>query len=559
MKYVFVYGGVFSGLGKGVVTASIARLLKASNLRVSVVKIDPYFNYDAGTLRPTEHGEVWVTWEGVETDMDLGTYERFLNQRIGGNCNLTSGKVFGEVIEDERKGKYLGRTVQLIPHVVEKILEKISEAAENSDVVVVEVGGVVGDYENIPYLLAARLAEMGERNDVIHVLVVYFPIPPHLGEMKTKPAQHAIRQLFSHGITPDVVIGRAPVPLDGVRKEKIERTTGIPRERVISLPDLKNIYEAPVYLKEEGITEVFRERWGLPDPKLSDWEERLRRMEDPDDEVRIVIAGKYVKIGDFELPDSYVSILEALKHAWAETGVRPEVTLLDTRELDERVLLDADGVIVPGGFGATGVEGKIRAVQLARENDIPFLGLCYGMQLAVVEFARNVAGLEGAHTTEVEGNTPHPVIDVLPEQAEVLGKGLYGGTMRLGEYAAHLIEGSLARRVYEGSGWYEEAESLEEVFREREELYRMGKTEKPFIFERHRHRYEVNPRYIHTLEDAGLVFSGIHVRYDGVPLVEFVETPDHPFFLGTQPHPEYKSRFERPSPVFVSFIRAASR
>ncbi len=339
----------------------------------------------------------------------------------------------------------------------------------------------------------------------------------------------------------------------------MEKTVGIKKENVISFPDIDNIYKSPIILHNEGIVKVFKDRWGLKDPDLSDWEERLYRMENPDDEVKIAFVGKYVKTGNFELPDSYVSIIEAFKHAWAETGIKPDITLLDASEIDKFNLHDFNGIVVPGGFGSVGVEGKITAAKVARENDIPYLGLCYGMQLAVVEFARNVLGLEGAHTTEVDKNTPHPVIDVLPEQVEVLEEGLFGGTMRLGEYAAHLKEGTIVHKIYSSSGWYEEAEELENMFIERNELFRMGKTPKPFIFERHRHRYEVNPEYISPLEDEGMLFSGVHIRNDGVPLVEFVEIPDHPFFLGTQPHPEFKSRFERPSPIFVEYLRAVSK
>ncbi len=560
MRYVFVYGGVFSGIGKGVIAASIARILKSRGANVSVVKIDPYLNYDAGTLRPTEHGEVWVTWDGIETDMDLGTYERFLGERISGKNNITSGKVYFNIISDERAGKFLGKTVQIIPHLIERIKKMIRSASTEKDVVIVEIGGVVGDYENIPYLVAAKDIELQEgKENVAHVLVAYFPVPPHLGEMKTKPAQHAVRHLSSVGIFPDFLIGRAPVPLDEERKMKMELTTHIPAQRVFSVPDVENIYKIPLLLEKQGVGEELAKMFGLGSPCLDDWEKRVANMENPKDEVDIVLVGKYVLSGSFKLPDAYVSIREALFHVWADTGIKPNLIFVDTRDMDENMLRDAHGIIVPGGFGTSGIDEKIRAIRIARENDIPYLGLCLGLQLAVVEIMRNVVGLHDAHTTEVDPKTPHPVVDLLPEQKNILEQHRLGGSMRLGEYAAALEENTKVFEAYAKSTRFREAEELKKIFVDRNEHFRIGKTEGHIVFERHRHRYEVNPAYHDALRDVGVVLSGKHIRLDGQVLLEFMELSDHPFFVATQAHPEYKSWFEDPAPIFRAFVLAACK
>ena len=543
MKYVFVVGGVISGVGKGVFTASLARVLKSRGLKVKVIKVDPYYNVDAGTMRPTEHGEVWVTWDGGETDQDLGTYERFLNQNTSYSDNITSGKVFLSMIEKERRGEFLGKTVDY-----HELLEEIYRAweREEGDVTVVEIGGTIGDYNQLPFLHAAALtAHLHGRENVKFVLLVYLPKPGNLGEPKTKPAQMAVTMLRQAGIVPNLVVVRSEEEADSVRLGKIARTTyGI--RHAISLPNVSPVYRVPLVLEEKKVAEYL----GFPgEGNWEDWERRLSRIEDPDDSVEIAIVGKYVKSGNFTFPDAYVSIVESLIHAWAETGIKPEIKFVPAQEIGS---LEAHGIIVPGGFGSTGVEGKIEAIQMARENEIPFLGLCYGMQLAVVEFSRNVLGLD-AHTTEVDPDTPHPVIDFLPGQKEVLEVRGYGRSMRLGEYLANIREGTLAHRVYKGS---EREREARELVNKVEEFRRGEVVEKLFIFERHRHRYEVNPRYVPKIQDGGGVFSGYH--RGGIDLMEIFELPDHPFFVGTQFHPEFKSRFESPAPLFVEFLKASA-
>lgn len=543
-KYIFIFGGVFSGVGKGTGVASIAKILKEHGFKVTAIKIDPYINCDAGTLRPTEHGEVWVTEDGGETDQDLGIYERFLNTPLPKKNNITTGQIYKALIEKERSGKFLGKTVQFIPHVIEEVKSRIKEAAEGFDIAVVEVGGTVGDYENIPFLLAAKSIEreLGKEN-VLYVLVSYFPIPLNIKEPKTKPTQHAIKALLEHGIFPDFVLCRSYEPIDEVRKKKIEQFLNIPSERIISAPDVLNIYEIPLNFEKENLGKKLLSSLGLLSRKVPDfsfWEKLVKSMENSEEEVNVAIVGKYLEIGAYQLEDSYISIKESLNHAGAHLQIKPKIFWIDSKNLEKSEesvsqLRHYHGVIIPGGFGSSGVEGKIKAIQYVRENKIPFLGLCFGLQLAVVEFARNVCNLN-AHTTEIDPGTEHPVITLLPSQQEILQQNNYGASMRLGSYAAKIKEGTLIYELYK-------------------KLNRLVGDE---VIERHRHRYEVNPAYHKILQEKGLIFSGIHMLKEGIELVEFIELPRevHPFFVATQAHPEFTSTLENPNPLFYGFLEA---
>ncbi|MCD6434298.1 MAG: CTP synthase [Candidatus Diapherotrites archaeon] len=556
-KLIFVSGGVISGVGKGTITASIAKCLQQRSLKVAVVKIDPYINIDAGTMRPTEHGEVWVTHDGGEIDQDLGNYERFLDINISKRNNITTGQIYLSLIEKERAGKFLGKTVQPIPHLIEEIKNRINEATRGSDVALVEIGGTVGDYENFPYLFAAKSFEIeyGKEN-VVHILVSYLPMPKHLGEAKTKPTQQAIRALNEIAIVPDFIICRAEQEIDDSRKEKIERYANIPSEHVISAPDLDIVYEIPLKLEKEGFIDKLLKRLSLHSrkPDWSEWKKRINSLKNPRRIFKVALVGKYIASGHFSLADSYISINEALKHAAAFLNSNVEIGWIDANKLNEKQLALFDAIIVPGGFGSTGVEGKINAIKFARETNKPFLGLCYGMQLAVVEFARNVCNLEEAHTTEVNPKTKHPVIDILPEQREILKEGKLGASMRLGEYAAVVEKDSKVYEVYKRFGRIRrdtmKLKTLEEF---RKGIIPRGSN---VIIERHRHRYEVNPKYHKILQQHGLKFSGLHLRSDGIKLVEFIELPNHRFFVATQAHPEFTSRFLRPAPLFVALLEA---
>ncbi len=516
-KFIVVSGGVISGLGKGVFTASIAKILQAHGLSVVPIKIDGYVNVDAGTMSPFEHGECFVTEDGMETDQDLGTYERFLAINLPGNCNLTTGKIFSIVIDKERKGEYLGKTVQIIPHVTDEIKNWIKNVAKGHDICIVEMGGTIGDIENSYFVEACR--QMKAREELFWIHLTLAPILDVVGEQKTKPTQHSVKMLLEQGVQPDMIAVRSPKPLTKSTKDKISLFCNVPIEAVISDPDLDLTYALPFLLEEQGVIEYLKKKLNLTldGRNLDEWKKRVDKLRQPSKKVRIAICGKYTG-----LHDAYISILESLKHASAELGCQPEIVWLETTEFDPKQLKDVDGVIVPGGFGSRGVEGKIDAIKFARENNIPFLGLCYGFQLATVEFARNMCGLQNANTTEVDEKTPHPVITILPEQ---LNTSYKGGTMRLGAYPAMLGEGTVVNKLY-------------------------GSTK---VSERHRHRYEVNPQYIKQLESKGLVFSG--KSPDG-NLMEFLELPDHKFFVATQAHPEFKSRFERPAPLFLGFLKA---
>jgi len=543
-KYIFVVGGVISGVGKGVSVASIGKILQAYGFSVAAVKIDPYINYDAGTLRPTEHGEVWVTEDGGETDQDLGNYERFLSINVPKKNCITTGQIYKAIIDREREGGYLGQTVQFIPHVPDEIKSRIEGAANGSDVVLVEIGGTVGDYENIPFLLSAKSLErkIGKEN-VIYVLVTYLPTPFHINEAKTKPTQQAIQQLFGLGIFPDFILCRAAEQIDDVRKKKIETYVNIEKECVISAPDVTNLYSIPLNFEKENLGKKLLEKLHLEpkkNPDWSRWQQLVDNSSNPGKEVNIAIIGKYLDIGNCQLTDSYLSIKEAIVHSAAHLNCRANISWLDSKNFENgkstESLKDYDGIIIPGGFGSSGVEGKINAIRFCRENNVPFLGLCLGMQLAVVEFARNVCGLD-AHSTEIDQETKEPVIDLMPWQTELLKNSRYGATMRLGAYPAEIKQGTKVHELYS-------------------QLKRFQNPEKNIVSERHRHRYEVNQDYHSVLEEKGLVLSGWHICNYGAKLVEFIELPKHRFFVATQAHPEFKSRFENPAPLFYGFMSA---
>jgi CTP synthase len=526
-KYVIVTGGVASGLGKGITAASIGRLFKARGLRVTHQKLDPYINVDPGTMNPFEHGEVFVLDDGAETDLDLGHYERFTDESLHRGSNVTSGSIYQSVIAKERRGDYLGKTVQVIPHVTNEIKERIRALAESegADVAVVEVGGTVGDIESLPFLEAIRQFrnEVGRENVAfVHVSLVPFIGPT--GEVKTKPTQHSVKELRSIGIQPDAIVCRSERPIGRNLKEKISLLCDVETRAVISASDVDSIYQVPLVLHREGLDSFLAEHLRLPDaePDLTEWRALVDRIDRAERPVEIAIVGKYVN-----LHDAYLSVMEALKHAGFHQGARVNVTWLASDELIEnggRELLErADGILVPGGFGVRGVEGKVEAIRIAREERIPFLGLCLGLQCAVIEFARNACGLVGANSSEFDSSTPHAVIDLLPDQLGVVDMG---GSMRLGAYPCILSPGSRAAAAYGQDA----------------------------IHERHRHRYEVNPDYHAVLREHGMAFSGMSP--DG-RLVEIIELPDHPFFMAGQFHPELKSRPTRPHPMFREFVGAA--
>jgi len=527
-KFVFVTGGVASSLGKGITAASLGRLLKARGLKVALQKIDPYLNVDAGTMNPYQHGEVFVTEDGAETDLDLGHYERFVDINLTRKSNVTTGQIYGAVIEKERRGEYLGQTVQVIPHITDEIKRRIREVADewDADVTIVEIGGTVGDIEGLPFLEAARQFKLDVGAE--HVLYLHVTLIPTVagGELKTKPTQHSVRELRSIGIQPDGLVCRTPLPLTDEMRRKIALFCDTPIDAIFEAVDTDFIYEVPLLLEEQGIARWVMQRLGLSDgsPDLNDWHELVRRGRNPLNEVTIAMVGKYV-----QLRDAYLSVVEALKHGGFANQVRVRIQWVDAEQLSEEtapsLLNGVDGIVVPGGFGYRGIEGKIVAIKYARENGIPFLGLCLGLQCAVIEFARNVCGLKGANSTEFDEETRHPVIALMDEQRRVVQKG---GTMRLGAYPCFLKPGTKIAEIYGTQ----------------------------LVYERHRHRYEVNPRYHETLEKHGLTLCGISP--DG-KLVEAIELTDHPFFVATQFHPEFKSRPNRPHPLFAAFIAAALR
>jgi CTP synthase len=527
-KYVFVTGGVVSALGKGIVAASLGRLLKARGLRVQAQKFDPYLNIDPGTMSPFQHGEVFVTEDGAETDLDIGHYERFIDENLSRNASHTAGAIWNAVLRKERKGEYLGATVQVIPHITNEIKHRIKRAAEASpaDVVISEIGGTVGDIESLPFLEAIRQfrREAGPEN-VLYLHVTLVPYIEAAGELKTKPTQHSVNELRRIGIHPDVVVARSREELSADIREKIALFADVDPLAVVASPDVPDVYLVPSVLQDEGLDELVVEKLGLggPRPDLGEWDDLTKRIGTLDGEVDIALVGKYVK-----LKDAYLSVHEALKHAGLHHGVRVNVRWIDAEGMSLEEARDelerVDGVLVPGGFGSRGWEGKILAARVARERGIPYLGICLGMHVAVSEFARHVVGLEGANSTEMDPETPYPVIDLLPEQKEIED---LGGTMRLGAQAVEVAADTRAREAYDEA----------------------------VVHERHRHRYEVNNHFRPRLVEAGLVVSG---TFQEGRLVEIVELPDHPWFVASQFHPEFKSRPTRPAPLFRDFVGAAS-
>ncbi len=526
-KFVFVTGGVASGLGKGITTASLGRLFKSRGLRVTLQKLDPYINVDPGTMNPFEHGEVFVLDDGAETDLDLGHYERFTDENLHRGSNITTGLVYQSVIAKERRGDYLGKTVQVIPHITNEIKERIRALAdaEAADLVIVEVGGTVGDIESLPFLEAIRQLrnEVG-RDSCAFVHVSLMPFIGPSGELKTKPTQHSVKELRSLGLQPDAIVCRSDRPIGRHLKEKISLLCDVPISGVISAPDAESIYKVPLVLRKEGLDdELARHLRVDAQPDLSEWNALVGRIDGASEPVKIAVVGKYVN-----LRDAYLSVMEALRHGGFHHGAAVDITWVASDDLGgdatDEALADADGILIPGGFGIRGVEGKIDAVRFARERGVPFLGICLGLQCAVVEFARNKCGLEGANSSEFDPATMHPVIDLLPEQKNVTD---LGGSMRLGAQPCYLVPGTKAAAAYG----------------------------EPVVEERHRHRYEVNPAYHQILTQAGLVISG-HSK-DG-RLAEIIELPDHPFFVAGQFHPELRSRPTRPHPLFRDFVGGAT-
>jgi len=533
MKYIFVSGGVLSGLGKGITTSSIGLLLKRSGLKVTAIKVDPYMNCDAGTMNPYEHGEVFVLHDGGEVDLDLGNYERFLDEYLSSDHNITTGKIYRSVIEKERRGDYLGKTVQIIPHIVNEIKETITSVASRSgaDVCLVELGGTVGDIESMPFLEAARQLQMEEGfKDVMFVHTTLVPIMGVVGEQKTKPTQHSVKELRSIGIQPDLIVGRCEEPLDESTKRKISLFCNVPADGVFSAHDVGTVYSVPRLLHDQGITDMVRERLGLEkNPTVMEaWDDFVRRIKTPNETVKIALVGKYTG-----LKDSYISHYKAFEHSSAEVGAHVDLVWIDAPERGKHWVRDidkmredlsgCDGILVPGGFGVRGTEGKIEAIRYARENGIPFLGICLGLQLAVIEFARNVMGLEGANSTEFDPKTKYPVVDLLPEQLRVTQMG---ATMRLGAQKALINDDTLALNLY-------------------------GKKE---IWERHRHRYEINPEWIERIKEKGWVFSA--KSEDGIKM-EIGELPTNSYHIGSQFHPEFLSHPQKPAPLFYGLVKAA--
>ncbi len=537
-KYIFVVGGVMSGIGKGVASSSIGRILKSKGYKVTAIKIDPYINVDAGTMNPTVHGETFVLDDGYETDQDMGNYERFLGESMPSINYMTTGRVYMEVIRRERNLEYGGKCVEVVPDVPLEVIRRIQEAQKTAqaDITMIEIGGTIGEYQNVIFLEAARMLKQKFPRDVAVVMVSYLPTPGSIGEMKTKPTQYASRSLNSVGLQADVILARASTPLDEKRKEKIGIFCNIPTEHVISAPDVSSIYDVPANYEKDGLGDILTEVLGLEQrpTDLSEWNDFVAKSKDGIKNVPIAVVGKYFDSGEFVLSDVYISVLEAIKTAGYHQHLKPKIIYINSKDFESGKLQLSEldkyaGVLIPGGFGATGIEGKIKAIQYVREHKIPYFGLCYGMQLAVIEYARNVAKLAGAHTTEIDPASPHPVIDIMESQKEVVKTSNMGGTMRLGAYPCSLKEGTVAGLAY-------------------------GKTD---VIERHRHRYEVNPAYVGPLEQAGLVFSG---RSPSGVLMEIAELPkeQHPFFVGTQFHPEFLSRCLTPHPLFSAFIKAAS-
>jgi CTP synthase len=543
-NFIFIIGGVLSGIGKGVTTASIALIIKSLGYKLTAIKIDPYVSIDAGTMRPAEHGEVFVTDDGGEIDQDIGHYERFLDKSLSKNHNITTGKVFYNVIHNERHFRYKGRDASMFPDVINEIKRMILAPLKNEEIVLVEIGGTTGDLENLPFLHAAR--ELGREYKSAYVLVTYLPFLKNIGELKTKPTQHAVTHLRETGIFPDFIITRGEVAIDKPRLETISARAFIDKDHIIDNPDVDNIYKIPLTLEKEKLAEKLLKLFSLKPHKtdLSEWQKFVSKTELKKEPLIIALVGKYTKHGRDYHKDVYISVLEALTHAAAFSQKALKIIPIDSEELEKDGLktlktLKPQGIVVPQGWGSRGVEGKISAARFARENKIPYLGLCFGMQLATVEFARNIVGLKEANSEEVNPKTRHPVIHIMPDQKEYLKKHQYGGTIRLGSWPCKVKKGTTLYELYDkwGNG--------------------INTMENSSIHERHRHRYEVNNNYLSKLTKKGYVVSGLSPDGKLVEAMEF-EKLKHPFFLGTQFHPEYKSRPLSPHPIFIGFIKAAS-
>ncbi|MDO8668050.1 MAG: CTP synthase [bacterium] len=539
VKYIFVVGGVMSGVGKGITCASIGRILVSKGYNVSAIKIDPYINVDAGTMNPVEHGEVFVTEDGDETDQDVGNYERFLNKNIYRENYMTTGRIYSAVIAKERNLEYGGRCVQVVPDIPNEVIKRIKNAAEKNkvEIMLIEIGGTVGEYENLLFLEAARIMHLADPENVLFIMVSYLPVPSIIGEMKTKPTQHAVRALNSAGIQPDFIVARSIATVDAPRRRKLAIFCNIQESDVISAPDIKSIYEVPINFEKDNLGERILEKFGLPGKKkdLIDWRKMVKKIKNAKKTVNIGIVGKYFSTGDFCLTDSYISVIEAIKHAGGANNCQPILHWINAEDVEKqgvKILKKLDGIIVPQGWGSRGAEGKIKTIKYARENKVPYFGLCYGMQMAVIEFGRDVLGFKGANSEEVDPKTAYPVIHIMPGQKELIAKKQYGGTIRLGGWPCKIVPGTHLASAYAKFG------------------------KKGTISERHRHRYEFNNLYREQYEEAGLRVAG--TSPDG-KIVEAIEITNHPFFIGTQFHPEYISRPLDPHPLFVEFIRVCGK
>ena len=544
-KFIFVSGGVISSVGKGITTASLAALLESRGYKVAPVKMDMYLNVDAGTIRPQEHGEVFVTMDGVETDQDVGNYERFINADLSSSNYVTNGQVYRTIIEKERNFEYDGEDVEIVPHVPEEIIRRMEKAAQErgADFVIAEVGGTVGEYQNVLYMEANRIMKYRDGRDVIHVHVGYLPTPPSVGEMKSKPMQTSVRILNGSGIQPDFLVCRAEKPVDDRRKETLAWITSVPAENIISAPNIDTIYRVPMNFEQQKFTDKILAKFGMR-PRKTDMREwktllgKITKINSSKKEVNIAVVGKYYETGAYKLADVYISVVEAIKHASWSNNIKANLHWISSLDVERKgakeVLKGFDGIVVPGGFGSRGTEGMIQTIQYARENKLPYLGLCYGMQMATIEFARNVAKLKGANTTEVDDDAPHPVIHIMPDQEKKLLNREYGATMRLGAWDCIVTRGTKTEKAYAKAGL-------------------IKKSGKAKISERHRHRFEFNNQYREKLVKSGLVISG--TTPDG-KLVEIIELKDHPFFVGSQFHPEFQSRPLSPHPLFNGFMEA---
>lgn len=526
-KFIFVTGGVVSGIGKGIVATSLGRLLKNRGLKVFLQKFDPYINVDPGTMSPLQHGEVFVTKDGAETDLDLGHYERFIDEELTQNANITTGRVYMSVINKERRGQYLGSTVQVVPHITDEIKQKVYDAAEESkaDIVITEIGGTVGDIESLPYIEAVRqFHNEHQKNEVVIIHTALIPTIPGSLEMKTKPIQHSFKELMSLGLKPNMMVTRCDQPITEEIRKKISMFCDVKEKAIIESPNVDNIYELPIIFEKQGLDEYVCHKLGLDVPKadMTEWNEMVEKIKNPEHKVRIALVGKYV-----QLHDAYLSVVESLKHAGLAHSSDVCIKWIDSETVTEsnskELFSDIDGILVPGGFGSRGIEGKILTAKYARENNIPYLGICLGMQIASIEAARNLLGHEDANSTEFNASTSNPIISLMPDQNDVDN---LGGTLRLGNYDCHLAEDSLAKNLYG----------------------------KDIIVERHRHRYEFNNEYRDAMKEAGVVFSGLS---PDERLVEIIEIPEHPFYIACQYHPEFKSRPNKPHPLFVGLVGAA--